>query len=646
MKMKINAPHHISLVSLFTNIKTHTIMNTLYYNKHKFFISFLALASLVGYTATARAQADSSTYHESVIVVGDYNPVLEGLKDKENVAPAINENISEDLKPRFTYSIEPNHVTPLPVLTGLKPVKLQASPTKLYNNYMRFGLGHDFAAFGDFTPLVDLYYTSTRKEDLAYGARFFHQTDWTAYNSKIDTPYPSDSYGSNRQSLTRFDIFGKYVLAKKHLFSADLSFDRLYDRYYGFSDSVAFAAEGCAHNDIDKSRYALVYNDFAFNLGAKSLQIDEGKLGYEATMGFENLGGKWDFAERKFDLDANVHYGFPMFQKYKAIAYLRMDWSHYRHLYDAPGSTDDLPGGYTFTLPDSVDAKRSLLVVNPYVDFLMGGFLCHAGLAMGFNGYDDPNNTTHNLFADLMMSKSFRNNNINVSFGFQGGYNPNDWNSLRLANPYIEPAPQTMTTIDNNLFAHLRVNFSKKLILNLKADNHFYKNYATYYLLNSYSWGNVFAVDYPDFNMLNFAADFTFVNDEMLKATLGGDLALPYGLGDGAAPLLYMPLFTMHLDVEMNYKDKWFFGFNTLMITEMDANYALDPITDIVVVTETIPVRFGLDAHVEYRYNKALSFFAKFDNLTCQRYYLWAHYPSSRLNTMIGLTYTFPKTRK
>ncbi|MCR4829095.1 MAG: hypothetical protein K5864_06500 [Bacteroidales bacterium] len=614
---------------------------------HKVFSGAMVLAVLVGCSMTARAQVDSNTYHESVIVVGDYNPVLDGVTDKVNVAPAINDNLSEEMKPHFTYSITSKFLTPETKTTGLKTVKLQAAPTKLYNNYMRFGLGHDFAAFGDFTPLADLYYTSTRKDNMAYGVRLFHQTDWTTYRSKSDDAYPADGYGSNRQSITRFDIFGKYILKNKHLFSGDLSFDRMYDRYYGFSDSVAYAMEGCRHNDIDKSRYALTYNDFTLNLGAKSLQIDEGKLGYEANMGLDHLGGRWDFSEMRTELDANVHYGFPMFQKYKAIAYLRMDWTHYRQRFDKPGSVDDVPGGFVGTLPDSVDAKRHLLIVNPYVDFLMGGFLCHAGLAMGFNGYDSISSTSHNLFADIMLSKAFRNNNMNLSFGFQGGYEPNDWNHLRLNNPYLAPAPRTLTTVDNNLFAHLRINFSKKLILNLKADNHFYKHYAFYYLdKQQYSWGNVFNVDYQDVKMLNLGADFTFVNDEMIKTTLGGDLFLTYGLKDGAAPLLYLPLFTMHLDVEMNYHDKWFFGFNSLLITKMDADYTYNPVTGICVVSETIPFRFGLDAHVEYRYNRALSFFAKFDNLTCQRYYIWAHYPSSRLNMMLGLTYTFPNSRK
>ena len=45
---------------------------------------------------------------------------------------------------------------------------------------------------------------------------------------------------------------------------------------------------------------------------------------------------------------------------------------------------------------------------------------------------------------------------------------------------------------------------------------------------------------------------------------------------------------------------------------------------------------------MEYRHNKALSFFLKMDNLAFQRYYYWANYPSTKGLFILGLTYTMP----
>ena len=57
---------------------------------------------------------------------------------------------------------------------------------------------------------------------------------------------------------------------------------------------------------------------------------------------------------------------------------------------------------------------------------------------------------------------------------------------------------------------------------------------------------------------------------------------------------------------------------------------------------EVLPMRYGINAEVEYRHNRALSFFLKMDNLAFQRYYYWAHYPSQRGLFIGGLTYTIP----
>ncbi len=43
----------------------------------------------------------------------------------------------------------------------------------------------------------------------------------------------------------------------------------------------------------------------------------------------------------------------------------------------------------------------------------------------------------------------------------------------------------------------------------------------------------------------------------------------------------------------------------------------------------------------EYHYNKSLSGFIQFNNITTQRYTYWHNYPSYRLNVLLGATYSF-----
>lgn len=593
--------------------------------------------------STARAQNDSvnPVYNQSVVVVGDYNPVLDGVTEKVNVAPAVNENVAEGLQPKFTYSITPRRISSLTSATGLKAAKVIGSPTRLYNNYLRFGMGHDFAAINDFNPLVDLYYTSTRNDNYSYGARFYHNTDITTFGKEDETTPSPDHYGRDRHTFNNLDIFGKYILNKNHLFSANIAFDREYGRYYGFSDSILKSNLNYTRDSISFSDYAFAYNNLALNLGAKSLNTDEGKLGYSANAAMADLWGRYDFSQLSMDFDANVHYGFPVFSKYKAITYLRFNWQGYKQRFDAPATLDGLPLLYDplAPLPDSMNAGRNLVTINPYADFLFNGFKFHAGLAFGFNAFDAPGNTTHNLFPDLAVAKSFSNNSISLTLGFKGGYNANDWNSIRMFNPYVEPAALSQATIDNNLYAHLRINFSKKLILNVNVDNHFYQNAMFFKLHRNYTLKNVFTPYYVDVDELNIAADFTFVNDEMISLTLGAEYSPNYNVPDNVV-LLYAPDFTAHLDANVNYKDKWLFSLQTLFISSMDAEYNTFPTP--TTVTKTLPSRFGVSLEAEYIHSRAVSFFAKIDNITAKRYFLWANYPAQRFNLMLGLTYTIP----
>lgn len=611
----------------------------------KTFKIFLTAATIIAFSfqpSTARAQNDSvnPSYNQSVVVVGDYNPILDGVMEKVNVAPAVNDNISETMQPKFTYSITPRRISSLTSASGLKAAKVIGSPTRLYNNYLRFGIGHDFAAFNDINPLVDLYYTSTRHDNYSYGARFYHNTDITTFGKRDETTPSPDYYGRDRHTFNNLDLFGKYILNKKHLFSANLAFDREYGRYYGFSDSILRSnLNNYTRDSISFSDYAFAYNNLALNLGAKSLNTDVNKLGYSANVAMADLWGRYDLSQLSMDFDADIHYGFPVLSKYKAITCLHFNWQGYKQRYDVPQTDDDLPLGYNpiVPLPDTMNAGRHLVTINPYADFLFNGFKFHAGLAFGFNSYDAPGNTMHDLFPDLSVAKSFSNNSISLALGFKGGYKANDWSSIRLFNPYVEPAAFSQATIDNNLYAHLRINFSKKLILNVSADNHFFQNAMFFKLSPNYQLKNIFTPYYVDLDELWLGADFTFVNDEMITLTLGCNYMLEYNLPDNVVTL-YSPDFTAHLDANVNYKDKWLFSMQTLFISSMDAEYTTNPTT----VTKILPARFGVSLGAEYIHSRALSFFAKIDNITAQRYFLWSNYPAQRFNLMLGLTYTIP----
>ena len=600
----------------------------------------------------ARAQQDtSSRFSESVIVVGDYTPVLDGVTDKVNMAPSAGMNITDDMVPVFTYDIKTRRMSSVTSTSGLKAAKVLGSPRRLYNNYMRLGIGHDMGSFMDFDQLLDLYYTSTRKETMTYGARLSYDNDVTTLYNPLVVDEDGRSCGRDRKALTRMEAFGNYIIDKKHLVSADISFDRQYGRYYGFTDSLLAAVLGCSRDDIAFSQYDFAYNNIALNLGAKSLYGDEGMLGYQVNAGLSDLWHKASFNQLKFDFDGEAHYAFPMLRKYKAIAYMHIFSDTYGQRYHLPGTADEPLLGYDtaaaatlFAADDTVAhrAGRHLFNINPYVDFLLDGFKVHAGFTIGFNAYDDTGSTKHNLFPDISVSKTFANNRIGIVAGFKGGYLVNDWNVLRLYNPYIAPAPPTYATVDNMLYAHLRYDFTKYMFLNVGLDNHFTKNSVFFKLDEMYLLKNVFTPYYLDVNNLVLSADFTFVNDEMITLTAGASYNVEYGVPDNQI-LLYNPDFTAHLGARLNYHDKWLFNMQSFFVSRVVSEFTVDPVTNMATASTKLPAHFALSFEVEYLHSRALSFFAKLDNMTLQRYFLWANYPAERFNVMVGLTYTFPK---
>ena len=266
--------------------------------------------------------------------------------------------------------------------------------------------------------------------------------------------------------------------------------------------------------------------------------------------------------------------------------------------------------------------------INPYADFMFNGLQFHAGFTMGWDGFTADNAVTFRFFPDLVVSKKLMNDAMVLSVGATGGFDPNNWDVIRKANPYVGPNAEQRATRRYDLLGHMRWSLSKKLEFNAEISYSFLQDDLTFSLDTAYKLLNVFRTHYFDNNRFTMGADIAFVNDEMLTLRAAGHY-YHYNLKGGESVALYRPDWDISLTADVNYKDKWFFHLEGLLLGSMEGDFG-----------ETLPVRFGLNAEVEYRHNRALSFFLKMDNLTFQRYNLWVNYPSQRALFLIGLTYT------
>ena len=596
-------------------------------------------------TATLFAQSNDETFNESVTVTGTYRPEIREF-DKMNVAPQISDT-STAMRHKFTYSVTTNRLTSLYSPSRIKAAKIIGEPTaRLYNNYLRLGFGNYWS------PLAEFYYNSTRNKRINYGAFVTHRSSWgTIGKRKKGIDFPTAYYGKNHFSETGATLFGKFILGSKLQLSTDLSYENDYNLYYGFNDSTLHANDslaGFTHSEAINYRdslhakdYRSLYNRLTWNIGAKSIQAEN--LGYSANLMVSNLWALYKQNELNLKFDGDIHYAFAVGKNknYKAVAYLHLLWDGY-NCTSKPESGAAMPLGYTGATPSVSSAFRNLFDINPYVDFLLGSFNLHTGLTADIENFDYSDKTHFHMYPDVEVSKSFLKETLNLSLGSVGGMEANSLNAIRQINPYVGLYATLRGTSHYDFYLRMRVKFSKKLEMKLYGEFNVFKNDLSFTLDTNYSLKNVYEPLYASYNRVKAGGDFSFVNDEMLKITLGGNY---YHYTDRT--LLYRPDFDAHLTAKFNYHDKWLFGIDALVVGKVKGSqFNRSSDGTITTSSEALPLRYGLGAELEYRHNRALSFFIKADNLCYQRYYLWSNYPSQRITFIAGLTYTILTKKK
>ncbi len=596
----------------------------------------IAILLIIGFQLSAPAliaQNPDETFNESVTVTGTYRPEIKEF-DKINIAPQIADT-STAMRHKFSYEVSTTRLTSLYSPTRIKAAKIIGEPTsRLYNSYVRLGFGNYWS------PLAEIYYNSTRSKKINYGVFATHNSSWgTIGKRKKGVDFPGTYYGKNHFSQTGVTAFGKFIVGDKVQLATDLSFENDYNLYYGFNDSTLHANDslvGFGHSATVNYRdslkvkdYRALYNRLAWNFGVKDLSTEA--LGYSANIKVSNLWALYKQNELNINLDGDVHYAFNVGKKkkHKAIAYLHLMWDGYYGTVN-PSASMTMPLGYSGAAPTSQSAFRNLFDINPYVDFLFGSFKLHAGFLSNIENFSNADSTRFHIYPDVELSKSFLKEALNLSLGAVGAMDANSLDVIRQVNPYVGPYSTMRGTSHYDFYLRMRVNFSKKLEMKLYGEFNMFTDDLCFQLDTNYVLRNVYEPLYLKYNRVKAGGSFSFVNDEMLNISLGGNY---YYYTDKTLP--YRPDFDAFFSAKFNYHDKWLFGIQALVVGKMRGS---QPTADGSV--ETLPLRYGISAELEYRHNRALSFFIKADNLAYQRYYLWSNYPSQRITFLAGVTYT------
>lgn len=611
--------------------------------------SAITAALLLGAGFTCRGQADSNVYNERVIVTSRYKPVVEETA-KINVAPIITDTVST-IQKSFTYDISTRRLTSLYEPSRIKAARIIGEPaTRLYNNYLKLGGGNYWS------PLAEVYFNSLRSTDKSYGVRAVHRSSWGTVGKDVDSLPSATHYGQAPFSYTDISLFGKLITRKNLQLSAELGYQNDFNRYYGFSDSTLDAVMGLVRDSVDRSSYNAAYNIASASFGVKTLNTDVHALGYEANLGVTDLFASYSQNELNLNVDGNIHYGFTLAQKYSGVAYLHLTYNGFFNNYNPLALPFGADSAYAAGLLERSDStgrcaladrgSHHLYKANPYLDFVFSGFQVHAGAVVALDAYNSGKGKVH-LYPDASITRSFFGNLLTATLLAQGNIDANSWNRIRQTNPYVAPGSQVRAASHYDFAAKLRCSPSKKIDFALYGVYSSVDDDLSFELSERYRLQNVFDPVYDSLTCIRLGGNFAFVNDEMLRLEAKGNYYIYRNkrteLRGGKRmelPLYYRPDFDAGVAATVNYYDKFIGRLEVQLMGRVP--YVTTSAADGSDSTSSLPLRYGVDLELEYRHNKALSFFLKVDNLLFQRYFYWQNYPSYRGLFLVGLTYTIP----
>jgi hypothetical protein len=551
----------------------------------------------------AQVKKEESDLKREVTLYNPYKPSLADAK-KKSFLPEINDTAR--VYPVFNYEVKSKPFSPTYTISTIKSASLLSDPLpKLYKSYVRIGIGNNN------TPLAELSVTNHRSKKGAIGFYAKHYSS----NGKVTL--------ENRQKVfagfmdNDASLFGKKFLRKSYI---DLSANFLQKtRYaYGYDTEVPF--------EFIKKGIRLNYYDVGGKFSVASLNLDSADLSYD-------LGLSYDFFHNTVDQTMN-HIGFTakmsrLYQGFYVGSGLNID--HYR-------------------LSESLNLEpKYIFSVSPFLRKSTDLWNFNLGVRLSIEKNLE-NKAKVYFHPDLEFGFSIVPEYMRFFAGLSGKLENNEPLNVISQNPYMVP--------DGSIFRVPNTNHALIISAGLKGNNGLEGNYlasVSYSIINDlllYSnivypdtaglveRGNHFIITPDDAEVLNFHGELSgnFTNRlsfstsaNYYKYTLSANqYAWNKPNWDGMFGMYYNLRNKIIAGAELNA-----LGKRKLMVSQSPTGW--------MTLTPSIidkPVHINLGFSAEYRYTKILSFWFKVNNISWNRYYEWAYYPSQMFNFMLGFSYS------
>jgi hypothetical protein len=549
----------------------------------------------------AAAQTKQQGLKREVTLYNPYKPSLADIR-KRSFLPDIMD--TSKVRPDFKYNIETVPYSPEYTISPIKAASLIPDPlAKLYKSYLKLGFGNYI------TPLAELSITNERSKKGAIGIIARHYS--TNGKLKLDNDKRVFAgYMDNDVSL-----FGKRFLKGNYL-EGSVDFMQKVRYAYGYDISIA-------GYDSTNKEIRFPYQDAGARVSFGSLTLDSAAFSY-------NFGLSYDlFFTSGNRYQHNVGLTGTMATMYKGFyAGADLEFQYYK-----PSTIIYSEGKYIASISPFLKKSTQQWSFKAGVQLLLDRNMTSAPV--------------FHIYPDARFSFAIVPSYVSFFAGLNGRLERNDPKHIIDINPYL---------VSDTIFKLINTSNALAVSAGLKGNTGIGGNYllsASYSIVNDmlFYTSAVFPLNVPTALMGNI---FIPLNDDGEIFTLHGEISglindkisysgkanlYKYTLSHYDTPW-NMPLWDIKAGVVYNLKDKIIGNADLTIIGKRSLAATSSGTFEPNIPLADSPAHVNLNIGAEYRYTKILSFWVKLNNISYNRYYEWAWYPSQRFLFMAGFTYS------
>lgn len=525
---------------------------------------------------------------EEVRVVKPYNPTLSGA-EKIQLLPQIGEAVPYEA-PEFEYKIFPRRFETGFRLTPINPARMvKPELDKLYKSQLTLGGGNYL------TPLAELRINQVRSSAGTFGALLRHHS----MNGQVKLDNDSKVDGGFNEN--RLEFYGNRF-GKRFIF--DYKAGASYDSYVHYGVDTAFA--DTVSRDEMNHPYLDAYGEIRF----QSARTDSFHLEYDGMLKYHFFAHDFNEMEHGAVFDGSVS---QIFKDFRVGSDLGV--GYFGH-----------PGGW-----DTLLTNQFIVHVNPYISKSSSEWMFRAG----FNTYTEIRNgqATPRFYVNGKFSFNIVREILVPYMGVDGYQEPNSYRKIAGENTYVEPGLVVKPTSYRMIaYAGVKGKVTDYLAWNIMGSYSAVDDQYFFTTDTANDLHNQFTVLYDDMTVLKMNGELNIAPTASLKVLLNGNYYNYQMVREDHA--WYQPAFDVSIQARYNIGDKILADAGAFVV---GPRYypSLTEGGDPGRLNTTVDINLGL----EYRYTKLLSFWAKFNNMTAQPYYIWKNYPSYRFRFMLGFTY-------